>query len=208
MNALSFISMRVGVTALALTFATPVFASDYPFVIRGNTDVKAPTAKIVYLTAKTASSKATSETVGKNIGYSISNATVWKYVNGVLKETSKDAIKLSQELVLKGNKIGSTFVAKQVIINDRTFDIIGKVKDIDTDLKTITVLVVHSTYRESGIKNKNIKLTYDSKTACKRLGSSVGCSTVANKNQIIKGTGEVSGETQVYNLKNLWDNFR
>ncbi len=210
MATVSFLSARIGViavTALVLGFALPAHAADYPFTIRGVVDV-ASTTKIVNVTATTATSKALTETVGLNIGYSISKAKVFKYVNGVKKPTTATHIKLGDEVVMKGTKVGGTFKVDTLVINNRDFEVVGKVKEVHTDLKTIVVLVSRSTYRQSGIKGKEVTFKYNSDTVCRRLGSVVDCSTIPENNQLVKLVGGVTGADQVYELSKVYDNYK
>ena len=200
-------TLSLTIAALALAFALPTYAADYPFIIRGVVDVKV-TTKVANVTATKSSTKAIAETEGVNIGYSISKAKVYKYVNGVKKPTSAKQIKLGDEVVMKGKKVGGTFKVDDLTINTRTFEILGRVKDINTDIKTITVLVARSTYREKGIKGTQISLTYNSDTACKRLGTEVGCSTIATTDNIIKAIGSVTGSNQVYELTKVFGQYK
>src|SRR3989344_2414642 len=195
-----------GLAAFALAFAMPSEAADYPFVIRGVVDV-AVTTKIVNVTATNASSKATADTVGKNVGYSLTTAKVYKYINGVKKLVSASHIKLGNEVVMKGNKVGGTFKVTELTINDRSFEILGRVRDLNTDNKTITVQVARSTYRESGLKGNRITINYDTKTACKRLGSAIGCSTINTPDNIIKIVGSVTGTNQKYEATKIWAQY-
>ncbi len=199
--------LLLSIVAIALAFALPTHAADYPFTIRGVVDV-AVTTKVVNVTATKSSAKAIVDTEGMNIGYSISKAKVFKYINGVKKPVAKTQIKLGDEVVMKGTKKGGTFKVDTLIINTRSFEIVGRVKDINTDLKTITVLVARSTYRQAGIKGKEITLTYNSDTACKRLGSDVGCSTINTTDNIIKAKGGVTGANQVYELTAVYGQYK
>lgn len=199
--------LSLGIAALALAFAMPTHAADYPFTIRGVVDV-AVTTKVVNVTATSSSAKAVADTQGLNIGYSISKALVFKYINGVKKPVSKSQIKLGDEVVMKGTKKGGTFKVDTLVINTRDFEIVGRVKDINTDIKTITVLVARSTYRNAGIKGKEITLTYNSSTVCKRLGSDIGCSTIATTDNIIKAKGGVTGVNQVYELTEVFGQYK
>jgi hypothetical protein len=194
--------------AIALIFAAPAFAADYPFTLRGVVDITPPTKSVVYVTVTSASTKAIAETQGFNLGYSISKAKIYKITNGVKKVALASAIKTDDEVVMKGNKVGGTFKVNELVINERTFEIIGKVDSINTDLKTIDVVVAHSTYREKGLKGNVITLKYNSATLCKRLGSTVACSTVPENKQVIKAKGSVTGANQVYELTNFWDQYK
>ncbi len=210
MTTASLLSARVGVAgvaALLLGFALPTYAADYPFTIRGVVDINS-TNKIVNVTATNASSKAMTETVGFNIGYSIGKAKIFKYVNGVKKPTTSAAIKLGDEVVMKGTKTGSTFKVDTLVINNRDFEVTGKVKEVHTDLQTIVVLVVHSNYRESGIKGKEVTFKYSDNTVCRRLGNVVDCSTIPEDNQIVKLVGGVTGTDQVYELSKIYDRYK
>lgn len=210
MTTFSLVSARAGVAGIAVLFlglALPTYAADYPFTIRGVVD-KSVTTKVVHVTATSASSKAESEVKGVNIGYSITKAKVFKYINGVKKPVAKTQIKLGDEVVMKGTKTGSTFKVDTLVINSRDFNIIGKVREVDTAKKTITVLVAHSTYRNAGIKGKEVKISYNSDTVCKRLGSTVDCSTIAENKQVIKLVGSVTGTNQVYEASKIYDNYK
>ena len=210
MTTTSILSARVGiagVAALLLGFALPTYAADYPFTIRGVVDINS-TTKVVNVTATSASSKALTETVGFNIGYSISKAKVFKYINGVKKPTSAAQIKLGDEVVMKGTKTGSTFKVDTLVINTRNFDIVGKVREVHTDLKTIVVLVAHSNYREAGIKGTEITFKYSDSTVCRRLGSVVDCTTIPEDNQVVKLVGGVTGTDQVYELSKVYDTYK
>ena len=199
----------VGIVAFAFALATPAFAStNYAFVLRGVTDIKAPTKGVVYVTVTNASAKAATETVGVNLGYSIGTAKIYKVINGVKTPVSWKQIKIDNEVVMKGTKVGGTFKVSELVINDRSFDLVGKVTDINTDVKTITVNVIHSTYREAGLKGNDVTLKYTGDTLCKRLGSDVACSTVDAIHQVIRAKGAVTGENQVYTLTNFWDNYK
>lgn len=197
--------------AFAIALAAPVFAenTDYNFTLRGVVDVKTPTKSIAYVTVTQGSDKALSETKNQNIGFSISTAKIYKITpaNGK-KLVSWTSIKMGDEVVMKGRKVGGTFKVTELVINNRNFEIVGKVREVHTDLKTIVVFVAHSSYREAGIKGKEITLNYNDSTVCKRLGSSVDCSTIAEKNQVIKAVGSVTGTNQVYELSKVWDNFK
>ncbi len=198
-----------GVAAFAIAIAAPVFAdTNYSFTLRGVTDVKTPTKSLVYVTVTTGSTKALGEVHNQNIAYSISTAKVYGYVNGIKRLESWKQLKLGQEVVMKGKKVGNTFKVSELVINDRTFDLTGKVTDVDTDNKTISVNVMTSTYREKGIKSTEIKMEYTPTTVCKRLGSTVACDTVDVRHQVIRAKGEVTGVDQVYTLNNFWDNFK
>ncbi|OGY36654.1 MAG: hypothetical protein A3E36_04480 [Candidatus Andersenbacteria bacterium RIFCSPHIGHO2_12_FULL_45_11b] len=207
---LSSLSVKLGIAgiaAFALAVALPAFAADYPFVLRGVVDVKAPTKSIVYVTVTSASAKAVAETQNINLGYSISNAKIYGYVNGVKKPVSWTQLKMGNEVVMKGNKVGGTFKVSELTINDRSFEMLGRVRDLNTDNKTITVQVARSTYRESGIKGNNIIINYSGTTACKRLGSTISCSTINTPDNIIKIIGSVTGTNQKYEATKIWAQY-
>ncbi|HSX24915.1 MAG TPA: hypothetical protein VLG69_03035 [Candidatus Andersenbacteria bacterium] len=207
---LHFLSLGIAsIAAFALFLAAPVFASStYPFTLRGVVDIQAPTKSVVYVTVTNGSAKALAEVQGQNIGYSIGTAKIYKITNMGKKLVSWKQIKMDDEVVMKGNRVGTTFKVSELVINDRSFDLVGKVTDINTDVKTINVNVIHSTYREKGIKSTEITLKYTGDTACKRLGSDVACSTVDALHQVVRAKGSVTGENQVYTLTNFWDNYK
>lgn len=195
---LSYVGIA-GISALVLALSFPVFAAT-PFTVTGIVDVRL-TNKLVYVTATKASSEVKDEVLNKNIPYSISKSTVfYKYVNNKLTKVGAGTVKLGQEVVVKGSKVGSTYKVTSLTINDRNFVITGIISDVDKTNNQIKVAVKTSSYKQSALKGTDVITTYSAKTVCKEGGNEIGCSTIDADGQKITLKGGVIGTENKYVL--------
>lgn len=198
-----------GVVALALAVGliSSKTQAATPFVVRGIADVKL-TKSAIYVTSTYASTNLRDDVLQKNIGYSLSSSTkYYKYVNRKKVRTSHSAVRLGHEVVLKGNVVSGSYKVTELTINDRSFSITGTVNDVNKDAKTIKVTVKTSTYKQPNIKDKNITMTYNSKTVCMQGGKEIGCSEIDGNGQKIKVEGGVVGVNDSYELTKVWNKY-
>lgn len=179
------------------------------FTVRGIVDVKA-TTRSINVTASYATDDIKDEVFEKNITYTLKNehgvpAKVYQWKGKKLLPSSANALRLGQEVVIKGKKSGTTFFVDWVKINDRSFTIKGEVREINKTNETITILVDTSTYKQGGIHNTDVVMKYNSKTVCKYKTSEIGCSEIESNNQKIKVTGGVTGTENTYVLLTAQD---
>lgn len=199
-----------GVATLLLALVSSLSAqASTAFTVRGIVDVKA-TTKTINVTATYATADIKDEVFEKNISYSLKNvkgepAKVYKWVEKKLLTSSPVALRLGQEVVVKGKKSGTTFFADTVTINDRSFTITGEVREINKTNETITILISTSTYKQAGIKGTDIVMKYNSKTICKYKTSEIGCTEIESNNQKINVTGGVTGTENTYVLLTAQD---
>lgn len=193
-----------GFAAAALAFTLPAFAST-AFTVTGIVDVQL-TKSVVNITASKASSGVSDETFNKNIPYTVSKSTVYyKYVKDknnkpVLVKTSLSAVRLGQEVVVKGVKSSDTYKVSSLTINDQSFLITGTVSNVNKKNSEITVSVKTSTYKNKTLKGTDITTTYTSKTVCKQDGKEIGCSEIDSDSQKITVEGGITGTGNTYEL--------
>lgn len=196
---LSYIGIA-GVAVAALAFSFPAFAAT-AFTVTGIVD-KSLTKTVVNVTATKVSTSIEDEVkVGDNTPYTVSKTTkYYKYVNKKLVKTGIGNVRMGQEVVVKGSKVGGTFKVSSLTINDRSFKITGTVSDVDKPNKTIKVSVKTSTYKQSNLKGTDVTMTYSSKTVCKESGKEIGCSEIDADSQKITVEGGVTGTGNTYEL--------
>jgi len=196
---LSYLSIA-GAGAVALAFSLPAFAAT-SFTVTGIVDV-ALTKSVVNVTATKVSSSIEDEvTVGDNLPYSLSKTTkYYRYVNKKLAKTGIGNLRMGQEVVVKGKKVGDTFKVESLTINDRNFLITGTVSDVDEDNHIIKVSVKTSTYKQANLKGTDVEMVYTSKTVCKESGDEIGCSDIDSDGQKITVEGGVTGTENTYEL--------
>lgn len=190
-----------GIATLLLAFAfSPAYAGT-AFTVTGIIDVNL-TKSVVNITATKASASVHDEVFGKNIPYSISNKTTmfYRYVNKKLTKTGIGNVRMGQEVVVKGTKVGGTFKVTSLTINDRTFKITGTVSQVDDGNRTITVGIKTSTYKQPNIKGTDVTMIYSSKTVCMEDGKEIGCSDIDADGQKITVEGGVTGTENTYEL--------
>jgi hypothetical protein len=189
-----------GVGALALAFSFPAFAAT-AFTVTGIVDV-ALTKSVVNITATKVSSSIEDEVdIGENLPYTVSKTTkYYKYVNNKLVRTSLGAVRMGQEVVVKGSKVGDTFKVSSLTINNRSFVITGTVSEVDESNSTIKVSVKTSSYKQPNLKGTDVTMTYSSKTVCKESGDEIGCSEIDADGQKITVKGGVTGTENTYEL--------
>lgn len=186
-------------TLLLALIASPSQAAP-AFTVTGIIDIKL-TKSVVNITATKASADVYDEVFNKNIPYSLSKDTKYfRYVNKKLAKTGVGNVRMGQEVVVKGTKVGGTYKVSSLTINDRTFKITGTVSQVDKDNKTITIGVKTSTYKQPNIKGTDVTMTYSSKTICKEDGDEIGCSDIDADGQKITVEGGVTGTENTYEL--------
>lgn len=207
LSALSAKSGMLGVALFALAVALPAHASS-SFVVRGIIDVTAPTKDAVYATGTYASNQdTTNNALGKNIAYKISKAKIQRYVNGKLTGANWKSIKFGQEVVMFGTGSDGTYTVNRLVINDRSFSIVGTVAGTTHDSDMFKVLVKTSSYKPITLKNTYVTVHYNSKTMCLQSNTEIGCSDIASDGQRIRVDGGVTGVNNTYNATKVWNKF-
>lgn len=183
-------------------------ASSYPFLVKGRVEkINTTTNRITVYTPHT-SAAATAEMKNKTHTIVFTDAALYEWINGVKQKTQSSRFRVGHEVVIRGMKTtGGTFKADWIVINDRGFTLTGRVREVDTELSTIKVLIGNSTYKPATFNNKEVTLQYRPGTVCKRLGTTVGCQSVAKRNQLIKVQGDEAKEGYNWIITDLWDSL-
>lgn len=196
MSTKSFVGATAGLTVLVLLAVVAVSAlpadaaGDYAFTIRGIVESVDSKNNKIQVTGTKSSTQAVTDTQSKKVQYSLKTAKVYKWEGGKQVPRNINHLRANDEVVMKGNKKSGTFVVDTLTVNDRSFEVVGRVKDYNTSENWIKVLVGRSTLQHAGVVNTQIKFYYDDDTAkCFRLGSSIDCSEIVNENQGVKIRG-------------------
>lgn len=206
------IAVVLGVFATVLALPSKA-ATDYPFLIRAYVESVNTTNGTILARGISSSTAAIADTQSKNVTYSAKSADFYRWEQNKTVKVPRNInyVKVGQEIVLKGNKTGGSFIADVVTINDRTFDVVGRVTDYNTSEDWIEVLVGRSTLSHASVVNTKIKFHYNSDTDCLRLGSEIGCSEIdiheQGSGRGIKVRGERSGPGGQWDITNAWNNY-
>lgn len=194
---------------LVIGLGTTAASTSYTFVVRGVVESVNTSTGVMNVTGTFASAKAIVDTQSKNIGYSVKNAKFTKWENGVRVKRNIKHVAVGDEVVLKGSKTtGGSFVVDELTVNDRGFEVVGRVRDIDTEENSITVVVGRSTYKHKAYVNKEVKVYYiDDVTKCRRLGTEIDCSEIQADNQGIKVKGGLTGAEGKWEISHAWNQY-
>ena len=187
-----------------------VFAAtkEYSFVVRGEVDSINVARNTIMVTGNYASSKSRTATVGNRIEYRLADATFYKWESGVKKQRNIKHLKVGNEVVMSGDKmVGSQYNVTKLTINDRSFTVLAKVREVDTSEDWIKAEVGRSTYKHAAFNGVQVKFHYNSETTCMRLGTEIGCSEIDALGQGIKLKGGLTGAGNKWELTNAWNNY-
>jgi len=191
----------MGLVALALAavvvLADRAQASDvYKFTIRGQvTEVDRANKTVTIYTTYTATEKAKNDLPGNTFEFNASGARYYKYdAKGKKVRTTIGNVPVQAEVVVKGAKRAEgRYNISELTVNPSSFSLVGTVQAHDKSNKIITVEVSTSTYKETSIKGKDIKVYYGNNTTFrnKDLGD-INSDELANNKEKVKVTGTVT----------------
>lgn len=211
--------VAAGLTAVFVCFAavlaltgqnSDASTAPYPFLVRGHVQAVSTISKNVTVKAEHGSVAAMNEIRNLETVFSINGSSIYQWVNGVKKPVSNSSIKPGQEVVIRGTRTASgNWEADWLVINEKGFSLVGRVKDVDPSNQRITVLVGRSSYRHSQYVNTELKLRWtDQNTDCWRRGTSIDCTAVPNNNQLIKVVGDQAKDGgHAWVINKLWDSL-
>ncbi len=200
-------AIALGLLAWAVAMSVSAASTDYPFVIRGNVDSVDTKKNKVEVTSTKSSTKAIADTQSKRVSYSLGSADIYKWENGVKVTRNVKHIREGDEVVMKGNNKSGTWVVDTLTINDRSFEVVGRVKDYNTANNWIEVLVGRSSLQHKGYVDTKVKFYYTSDTKCYRYGSEVGCSSIINEDQGIKIKGKRTSTGGSWDATHIWNKY-
>jgi len=198
----------LSLVAVGSTAAT----TSYEFLARGTVKTGG-TDLNVYFTHT--SPLAEADLAGQRSDISISTAKIYQWTlnskgNLYKKPVKAGSLVPGQEVVIKGvKKSNGVFVANWVVINYRGFTINGKLTGVEKDVGYsdqgwVTIEVGNSTYKQSQLVDKDVKMRVDGNTAISSLGKSKNFDEVTVKNQSVRVKGTVvNGQYALSSLTEL-----
>lgn len=198
----------LAVVALLAVVAVGANATDeYAFLVRGIVTENNTTTKTVRVYVTHTSPAAQNDLAGNVQDFSVSTATFYKWVSGVKKTVNQSAATVGSEVVLKGvKKTSGQFNVTALTVNDRSFEIVGKIREHDTALRRVKILVGTSTYKQAFYVNKEVAMQYDDNTVFMSLGKVINSDEVTADNQTVKVRGVVSNGA--WELSRFWDDYK
>lgn len=180
----------VGVLAMA-GFGSQ--AASNTFTVRGIvTKINTDTSK-VYVSANYVVGNLKEELAGVNTEYSLNGAALYKWQNNKKNRvTITKSAQEGDEVVMYGTKKGDSYTARWMVVNDRAFTVIGKVKEHNKTLKQFQVAVTSSTYKNSVYAGKDIIVRYGSSATFTSDGNTVEADDIPAGNQRARFTGSIS----------------
>lgn len=200
------LTATVAVSALAFVGYQSQASSSYTFLVRGYvTQVHHATNK-VHVSATYASDRAKADLAGNDLEYSVNGAAFYKWENGIKKRvTWTKSAEVGDEVVMYGTRRNESQTVRWLVVNDRTFTVIGKIKDHDKSAKTMQVAVTSSTYHNSVYAGKDIIIKYDGNTRFTSDGRTVESDDIPASNQRAKFTGDQDFST--WKVTQVWNNY-
>jgi len=193
-------------TLAVVSTSTDAASDDYSYLVRGIVKENDTATKSVNVYITHASPSAKADLAGNRQDFSLSTATLLKWVNGKKVAVGQSAVTVGSEVVMKGvKKSDGSFRNQWLVINDRGFDVVGKLKEIDTTKRMLQIEVGTSTYKQSLYVNKSIWFLYDDNTVFMSLGNVIETDDVNADSQRVKIRGiVVNGNKEI---SRFWDSY-
>lgn len=137
----------------------------------------------------------------------VSTTKYYKVVSGKDKRVTRSNLAVGQEIGFKGiAKDDGSYVITWLRVHDRTFTVIGKLKDVDRGLKEYKVSVTTSTYRPGTYNGKDVIMNYGGNTKFTSGGVERNADEVKVGDQKVKITGTVTDHGK-WEITTLIDNY-
>ncbi|MDP3997616.1 MAG: hypothetical protein Q8P73_03920 [bacterium] len=180
----------------------------YVFLVRGIVTAMDTGNKTVTVSATHASDLATNDLAGQEVVYNIRPANFYKWTNGVKKRvTLTKSAQVGDEVVMRGAaKTNGQYNVSWLVVNQKSFTVIGKLKENNLVTKTVKILVGTSSYKQSSFVDKEVVMHYTNDTKFKALGKDVDNDDVTANNQLVKVSGTIDYGN--WNVANFWDGYK
>lgn len=179
---------------------------DYTFLVRGMVKENDQATKSINVYTTHASPAAKNDLAGNRQDFSLSTAKLLKWVGGKKVPVSLGSVTVGSEVVLSGvKKSDGSFRVSWLVINDRSFDVVGKLRNHDETLNMLTIEVGTSTYKQSTYVNKDVVFLYDETTEFMSLGTVIQQDELNADGQRVKVRGaRANGH---WELTRVWDSY-
>jgi hypothetical protein len=180
----------------------------YKFLVRGIVTEVTASANSVTMYSTHTSDLAKNDLGGVVQDFNVKTTKFYKWVGGKKVRVKIGSVKVGDEVVMRGvKKSNGQFNVTKLTVNDRSFSIVGKLKEIDTTNRKLTILVGTSTYKQKTYVDKEVVMTYDDNTEFKSLGSLINFDELVANNQKVKVIGAIVNDGQ-WEVTNLWNNVK
>lgn len=173
--------------------STKAASDKYKFTIRGDVTKVDRTNNTVTIYSRFTSADAKDDIAGNTIEFNVAGAKFYKYKDGKKVRTTLGNVPVQSEVVAKGAKRGTDrYNISELTVNPNDFSLVGTVEGVNKGDKIITIQVTSSTYKESAIKGKDIKLYYGENTIFRNKELvQINADEIANNKEKAKVTGVV-----------------
>ncbi len=180
----------------------------YKFLVRGIVTEVTSSANSVTMYSTHTSGLSKTDLAGVVQDFNVKTTKFYKWTSGKKVRVTIGSVKVGDEVVMRGvKKSNGQFNVVKLTVNDRSFSIVGRLKDIDTTNRRLTILVGTSTYKQSTYVDKEVVMTYDDNTEFMSLGSIINLDELNADNQKVKVIGAIVNDGQ-WEVTNLWDNVK
>lgn len=196
----------IGVFSLA--YLTTAAANKFPFTGRAIVKGNHATTKSLDLNFSHLNALARELGLGKTIEVHVGQAKMYKPdASGVLHRITQGNIAIGEEISVHGNvRTDDRFVARKVVVRNRTFSIVGTLKTYDFANKQLKVDVASSTYRPTAFKNGTVTMRFTPMLTIYDGTTLVEPQDLTARNQKIRVEGTVVN-TDEFEVKTLWENI-
>ena len=137
----------------------------------------------------------------------VSTTKYYKVASGKDKRITRRNLAVGQEIGFKGvAKDDGSYVITWLRVHDRSFTVIGKLKDVDRGLKEYKVAVTTSTYRPGTYNGKDVIMNYGGNTKFTSGGVERNADEVKVGDQKVRITGTVTDHGK-WEISTLQDNY-
>jgi hypothetical protein len=207
--AVGLVALLVGAGVVGAAHAST--DTKYSFIAKGTiTDVDEANHTIKVDVTKV-DGRGKNDMEGSNIEFITNKARVVKVISNKDHSATWHTFKIGQLVGMKGvAKQDDTYVLSFARIEERNFTILGRLEALDTDAKTMKILVESSAYKPATYKKgTQINMTYTDDTTFyeKATKNEKSPSDVNADAQRVKVMGAITG-SNTWEVAKLWDNYK
>lgn len=181
----------------------------YKFLAKGIVTEVNTTGNTIRVVATYASDQAKSDLLGTAIDYTVKGSTFYKWQNGKKNRvTFTKVAQVGDEVVVYGAaKANGQYNASWVVCNDRSFSVIGKLREHKAEAKQLRLEVISSTYKDAYYKNKEIWVEYGNNAKLyTNTNAEMNWDDLTVSDQRFKVQGSI--QTNKWDVTKAWDNYK
>lgn len=144
----------------------------------------------------------------------IKTVKVVKQVNGKDKPVTLSHATVGKEIAFKGvAKDDDTYQINFIRISDRSFEVLGEIKEHDTAARTVKILIKTSSYKAATYKGQEITMNYNDNSTFyeKNTKTELSPSDLAAEDQKVKIKGSITSpdrSTNTWEISTLINNYK